>query len=393
MDALVTEAVERITKGEFTLRQLHRAITKELATVPLFDYVVYNASYGGFNYSDEFLAFSATQKIACRKQKMYDFGKLMAQKNAAAYATFIKSKDQGPHPSHRCHYDVYDDMSDDVKYGLHCASGVFCTLSMAKASALKWNYIEGYLKKGYDVHLVIEFLSKTPLDDINNGHYDGVLQSFAKAANRYTGGKQVYIRPLHELNGNWYAWTVFYKAPDGSNIPVYLDAYRRVVRVIRQSAPGKFLFQQHYNAVNYGADKYFPLKQMYAGDDYVDMVTVSVYNACGTSSVVLRSFVQVFNTFYYQMTAITSRPIGIGELSTTSYCGVDKPAWVREAWHQLAIKYTKVTAVDFFLENKPFGKTLKNWDLNTPADVSAFSSGWAEFRHGTCASETHASEA
>ncbi|KAG5178032.1 glycoside hydrolase superfamily, partial [Tribonema minus] len=215
-------------------------------------------------------------------------------------------------------------------------------------------------------------MSKKPLDDINNGDYDDVLKSFAKAANRYTGGKQVYIRPLHELNGNWYAWTVFYKAPNGSNIPVYLNAYRRVVSVMRQSAPGKFLFQQHYNPVNYGADKYFPLKQMYAGDDYVDMVTVSVDNACGTSSVILRSFEQVLNTFCYQMTAITNRPMGIGEISTTSYCGVDKPAWIRDAWQQLAIKYTEVTAVDFFLDNKPFGKTVKDWDMNTPADVSAF---------------------
>ncbi|KAG5187315.1 hypothetical protein JKP88DRAFT_243829 [Tribonema minus] len=152
MDALVTEAVERITKGEFTLRQLNRAITKELATVPLFDFVIYNACYGGLNYSDEFLEFSVTQKIACRKQKMSDFGKLMAQQDAAAYDAFLNSKDQGPHPCRRCHYDVYDDMTDYVKYGLHCASGVFCTLSIAKVP----HYVD-WKKSEYDGLESIEY--------------------------------------------------------------------------------------------------------------------------------------------------------------------------------------------------------------------------------------------
>ncbi|KAG5178239.1 hypothetical protein JKP88DRAFT_248322 [Tribonema minus] len=260
MERLVAEAVSDIVEGAYSLRQLHQAINDELAKVPLFDNVVYNACYGGLNYSDCFLEYRKESKSdCCCIERMEEFGMYMATEAVGELCSFLNLPDTAPDEYHKCENDVYQELSDE-----------------------------------------------------------------------------------------------------------------------------------HFNPVNYGNTVYVPLVSMYAGDDFVDMVTVSTYNACGTSSVVLRTFTQVLNVWYYQMLDITNRPIGIGEIGTTSYCGVDKPAWLKDAWKQLALKYTSVTSIDWFMENKPFGHTTKDWDTNSNADTSAFASGWNEFKQDTRAPNAQA---
>jgi beta-mannanase len=254
----------------------------------------------------------------------------------------------------------------------------------ATFDALKWSNVLFYLNMQYDVHLVIEFMKgDDPLTDICNGVYDKLLVAFASTANTYSGQQKVYIRPLHEANAFWYAWGVFKNSPGKQKIPTYLAAYKRIVKLMRITAPGKFLFEQHYTPTNLGNTVYVPLKELYAGDAYVDRVTTSVYNTCGTSTQTIRSFIDIFNTWYYQITAISSKPIGIGEIGSTSYCGVDKSAWLTDAWFELAHKYTRVESIDWFLENKQFGKTLKDWDTNSPSDVKAFANGWHALKQAT----------
>ncbi|KAG5186486.1 glycoside hydrolase superfamily [Tribonema minus] len=254
----------------------------------------------------------------------------------------------------------------------------------ATLDALKWRNVQLYLDLQYDVHLVIEFYADDPLRDILAGKFDNVLVAFASAANTYTGSQKVYIRPLHESNSNWYGWSIWRNTASNVNIPDYLAAYRRIVELVRNAAPGKFLFQQHFNPVNFGNDEYVTLRELYAGDGYVDQVGVSLYNTCGTSSWLYpKTITDIFNRFYYQMTAITSRPISVGEMSTTDYCGIDKPAWVLDSWLQLATKYTRVYAIDWFLVNKPYGNVIKTWDMNTPAEVQAFAEGWAGLKKAT----------
>ncbi len=67
---------------------------------------------------------------------------------------------------------------------------------------LKFSYLKKYLDAGKDVQLVMEFKESHPnLRAIGDGRYDDKLRDFARAAER--DGRKIYVRPLHEFNGDW----------------------------------------------------------------------------------------------------------------------------------------------------------------------------------------------
>src|SRR5712691_12745635 len=63
--------------------------------------------------------------------------------------------------------------------------------------------------------ITLEHFGATSLADINAGTYDSAMVAFRDAMRSWIGSPsrsampnhKVWIRPLHEFNGNWYPWS------------------------------------------------------------------------------------------------------------------------------------------------------------------------------------------
>lgn len=243
-------------------------------------------------------------------------------------------------------------------------------LQFQPVKALNYSQIIPLLNRGYDVILNIEFIdSFANLKSIAAGYYDHYLINLANAIK--ADGRTIWLRPLHEFNGDWYNWGTLYP---GNTIADFIPAWRHVVQLFRNnSVPVKF--QLDYNSGN-GKNNPTPFSAFYPGDQYVDMVVITCYNRADTDQYIRpwRTFAQNFQNPYNQVTALTSKPIGVAETSSTDYSG-NKSQWILDTFHSIAYNYTRVQQVTWFLENKMVNGYYRDWDLNTQQQKLAFVQG------------------
>ncbi len=249
-------------------------------------------------------------------------------------------------------------------------------LMFQNINRLDYSKVRQQLDKGYAVVLTITFRETyANLKDVRDGAYDSKLADLI--GDIKDDGREISVRPLHEFNGDWDSWDVFYP---GNNPEDFIPAWKHVVKIFRErQAPVKM--QLNYNRLN-GFDKRkrvndtTPFVELYPGDDWVDMVVITSYNRAYTDPFhqYWRDFNDEFDGAYNQVLAMTDKPIGIAEMGTTSYGG-DKPKWILDAFIYIKHKYTKVVQVTWFLYNRPENNVVWDWDLNTEKDVEAFRDG------------------
>lgn len=243
-------------------------------------------------------------------------------------------------------------------------------LQFQSVKSLNYGKITPYLDRGYDVILNVEFQdSYANLKQIAAGAYDSYLINLINAIK--ADGRTVWLRPLHEFNGDWYNWGTLYS---GNKIADFAPAWRHVVQLFRDNdAPVKF--QLNYNANNGKNDK-TPFSAFYPGDEWVDMVVITCYNRADTDQYPRpwRSFAENFEAPYNQVVALTSKPIGVAETSSTSRSG-NKSQWILDAFNAIAYNFTRVEQVTWFLINKTVNGYYRDWDLNTQQEKDAFTQG------------------
>ncbi len=198
---------------------------------------------------------------------------------------------------------------------------------------------------------------------ITNGVSDAYLRTWAKGAKAF--GKEIWFRPLHEMNGNWYPWGGSY----GSNTPAQVvAAYKHIhdIFVAEGATNVKFVWSPNGESVpNTSAnaiEKYWP------GDAYVDYVGVDSYNA-GTSASWSRwqTIDECFGPAYNSVVKLTAKPIFLAE-SSCSEKGGDKAAWIADTFAKFGTKYTQVVGVVWFNE-----KLTEDWRVSTTdAALQAF---------------------
>ncbi|CAM9564487.1 unnamed protein product, partial [Chrysoparadoxa australica] len=108
------------------------------------------------------------------------------------------------------------------------------------------HWVKRYIDEGYGVELNLEFFEDYPnLNNIVDGQYDDKLHSLITGLEQ-VGSPAIWIRPLHEFNGDWYNWGIYYGNQTGEQL---IRAYRHVVEVFR-SRGANVKFQANYNSVN-----------------------------------------------------------------------------------------------------------------------------------------------
>lgn len=208
-----------------------------------------------------------------------------------------------------------------------------------------WNYSFGVNQPNYR------------LSRITNGYFDTHIINYARAAKNT--GKEIYLRPMHEMNGNWYPWS---ESANGNQPGDYVRAWKHMVDIFRREGATNVKYVWCPNVTYSGST---PLSGLFPGDDYVDFVCMDGYN-WGNTNGGWQSFSTIFSVTYNQITAMSSKPVIIGEMASAEQGG-SKPSWILDAYQKIKTM-PRIVVVNWFNANKE-----KDWRVNsTSSSLNAF---------------------
>jgi len=180
------------------------------------------------------------------------------------------------------------------------------------------------------------------LERIASGAYDPYVRSWARSLRLVS--KPIFLRPMHEMNGNWYPWggTV-----NGNNPQGFTRAWKHLRRLFREERADNVLWVWCPFAHSVPDTPENSLESYFPGTGEVDWLALDIYNHC-TQGSTWQSFSQIFNDPYRRFNALApEKPVMIAELGCAE-AGGDKAAWTREALRALTEKYRRVEVVVWF---------------------------------------------
>lgn len=209
------------------------------------------------------------------------------------------------------------------------------------------------------------------LDTIANGSWDGYLRTFARSTKAF--GRTIYLRPFHEMNGNWYPWA---GTVNGNEPSDFIPAWQRMRNIFTEEGATnvKFVWCPNNDSVpNTSANE---IRDYWPGDAYVDYIAIDGYNF-GTSQSwsSWRSVDSVFGSAYASVSALSStKPIFIAETGC-SPVGGDKAAWITELFGAIPTRYPRIVGVTWFNTDNE-----TDWRIDSSsASLAAFKAGAAGF--------------
>ena len=212
-----------------------------------------------------------------------------------------------------------------------------------------------WMPSGYNARKIVE------------GEADPYIRHFAKGAKGY--GKEIWLRPLHEANGDWYDWGTG-KPGSGNTDANVAEAFRHIVDIFREESVSNIKWVWTTNSSNVGENTTFT--GTYPGDDYVDYISIDGYNwgdkKCWSR---WKSFSEVFRKSYNALAGI-DKPMFIAETSCTE-SGGNKAEWITDMFRVLPVEFPRISAVMWFNQSKSFEA---DWALDTSnAAVDAWKAG------------------
>ena len=191
------------------------------------------------------------------------------------------------------------------------------------------------------------------LDRIDAGEHDEYIRSWAVGVR--TLPFTIYMRPMHEMNGDWYHWS--------GNPELYVRVWRRIVDIFDDAGVDnvKWIW-----CVNTSDTKGWPALELYwPGESYVDILGIDGYNNYWG----WRSFSEINMPPYQRVCALDAdKPVWICETATSEYgattingpislkVGSSKAAWIADMWATTGME--RVEALLWFNEGK-----AHNWDI------------------------------
>lgn len=239
-----------------------------------------------------------------------------------------------------------------------------------------WNATEEYanVAKENGSTLVVTWMANGyNAQELVNGKADEYIRDYAKGVKNY--GEEIWLRPLHEANGDWYDWGVGKEGAGNTDANV-AEAFRHIVKIFREENVENVKWVWTTNASNAG--KGSTLTGNYPGDEYVDYISIDGYNwgKCQSWSS-WQTFTQVFKKAYNALANI-DKPLFIAEISS-SELGGNKAEWITDMFEHFATDFSRVFAVMWFSQSKEANEG--DWALNTSqAAVDAWKAGIAKMK-------------
>ena len=201
------------------------------------------------------------------------------------------------------------------------------------------------------------------LKSIASGSADTFIRAWAKGAKAC--GIRIYLRPMHEMNGDWYPWG----RVNGNTAAQFVAAWRHMhdIFVAAGATNVKWVWSPN---VRYGSN--YPLTGLYPGSSYVDWLALDGYNwgldsHLGQPS--WQSFGQIFGATYGEITRLApGKPMMVAETASTENGG-NKAQWILKTFLYDAPRYPVIRALIWF--NQADGAS--NFKINSSAaSLAAF---------------------
>lgn len=196
----------------------------------------------------------------------------------------------------------------------------------------------------------------------------------------------VFIRVLHEMNGNWFSWGQSYEDEDG-NRPNTNENYKRAWNAIRaefvsRCPPGlvKFVWAVNHFSVGDGAD----FTGTYPGDGQVDYASIDGYNWGDNAGWGWQTFDEIFYQSYCAVAGVSGRDMLVAE-TASSEKGGSKAEWIEDMWERFHA-YPRLKGLVYFNDAKH--EVEIDGRMDWPIDSSP--SATRAFREGAEAMKTEA---
>ncbi len=207
---------------------------------------------------------------------------------------------------------------------------------------------------------------KYRLSRIVKGEFDGYIRSWAVQI-RELGGP-VMLRPMHEMNGNWYPWC---GAANGNRPADFRAAWRRIHRIFEAEGATNVTWVWSINHESVPSGRGNRYAAYYPGDEYVDWTAISGFN-WGTSS--RWSSWRSFSHWYDEPLAYLKRlrkPICIAEFACVEQGG-DKGAWMADAYRRVRAT-PSVRAIVYYDSIERAPSSTQDWRVDTSSrSLAAF---------------------
>jgi beta-mannanase len=196
------------------------------------------------------------------------------------------------------------------------------------------------------------------LSNIIAGRYDDYIRSWAVQI-RDLGGP-VMLRPMHEMDGNWYPWS---GTANGNKPAEYVRAWRHIHDIFDAAGATNvtWVWSINHNSVpNTPANSF---SAYYPGDQYVDWTAVSGFNF-GTSSPY--SQWRSFDFWYGEPLGYLDtidKPICLAEIGCVEQGG-DKAAWLTDAFKRIGAD-KKIKAVVYYNAAEYYPSMVQDFRITT----------------------------
>jgi beta-mannanase len=204
---------------------------------------------------------------------------------------------------------------------------------------------------------------------ISAGAFDKYVRSWVLAIKSY--GRPVRLRFAHEMNGTWYPWA---EGVNGNAPGSYVAAWKHVRSVFTAARVTNVTWIWSPNVPFAGS---VPLAQVFPGDAAVDELALDGYNwSTLRAGSTWTSFADVFGSGLGQLTAMSARPVTIGEVGCPEVGG-DKGRWISDMWSTLTA-WPQVRGMMWF----DFDKET-DWRIDSsPASLAAYQAGLPAYLAG-----------
>jgi len=206
------------------------------------------------------------------------------------------------------------------------------------------------------------------LSRIVGGAFDGYMAQWARGLRKLR--HTVYLRPMHEMNGNWYPWggTVNNNSPK-----LFKASWRRMVKIFRREGARNVRFVWSPVTEDWPITRSNRMENYYPGRRYVHVLGMDGYNwgAGRPEFGGWRTFKKTFSRPYKRLRRLPGKqPIWIPEVGSSAIGG-NKAMWIRGMFRTAKkMKQLKsITWMDTFADGQ-------DWGVDYPAGTaSAFKPG------------------
>lgn len=194
---------------------------------------------------------------------------------------------------------------------------------------------------------------------IASGTYDQYIQDTAELLSKLP--VQIYLRPMHEMNGNWYPWC---GTVNGNKPSEYLQVWHHLRGIFNRFDNSNIKWVWSPYCASYPATEENDIFRYFPGDAMIDYIGVDGYN-WGDEKEWSRwqNFDELFSDFYRSALTASSRDIIITETASAEGGG-NKALWLDRLFNAIATDYSRIKGVVWFDVHKEC-----DWRINSSEDA------------------------